>query len=249
MTPKFRLLIGITCILFTYVSCSKTYHLADIKADKYRIEKASYAIDEEVAALIQPYKAQLDETMNEVIAISDVELVKNRPNGTLNNWFADVLLSETQNLVTDKIDFAIQNYGGIRIPTLPKGNITVGKIYELMPFDNIMYVMELKGSDVQKLCDKIAESGGWPVSHTLALEISYGKAVNVTLHGVPLDTTKTYVGAIPDYLANGGDNLSFLKECTTHNTGALIRDLLISHARVLSSTGKHIVPNSELRIN
>lgn len=238
--------IGLVTICFT--SCSKIYHVADIQEKNYRIEKGAYANDPKIYEMIAPYKQQLDLTMNEVIGRSEGEMLKNKPNSSLNNWFADVLLDETQQLVTDKIDFAIQNYGGIRIPSMPKGDIIVSKIYELMPFDNIMYVLELKGSDVKKICDKIADYGGWPVSHSLKMEIAYGKSTNVFINNMALDTNRTYIAAIPDYLANGGDNLDFLKQAKTHNTGALIRDLLISHIRKLTEQGKTIVPNSEIRI-
>jgi 2',3'-cyclic-nucleotide 2'-phosphodiesterase (5'-nucleotidase family) len=124
--------------------------------------------------------------------------------------------------VSDPIDFAVQNYGGIRLPAIPKGDISVGKIYELMPFDNVMYIMELEGSIVQMFFDRMAESGGWPVSRNVYFEISYGKAKNIQIKGVPL--------------------------AKSNNTGALIRDMIISHLRENKLKGIHIQPNLEKRI-
>jgi 2',3'-cyclic-nucleotide 2'-phosphodiesterase (5'-nucleotidase family) len=113
----------------------------------------------------------------------------------------------------------------------PKGDVTVGKIYELMPFDNIMFIVEMKGSHVQELFDKMAESGGWPVSRNVYFEIAYGKAKNIKIKNLALDNEKMYNVALPDYLANGGDNMIFLKGLKTNNTGALIRDMVINHLR------------------
>lgn len=234
--------------LLAFLSCSKQYHLADVKNKTYRIEKASFPVDVKVASMIEPYKLKLDETMNEVISYSDIELVKGKPTSSLTNWFTDVLLDATQKLVSDPIDFAVQNYGGIRLPAIPKGDISVGKIYELMPFDNVMYIMELEGSIVQMFFDRMAESGGWPVSRNVYFEISYGKAKNIQIKGVPLDTNKIYTLAIPDYVANGGDNMTFLKDAKSNNTGALIRDMIISHLRENKLKGIHIQPNLEKRI-
>jgi 2',3'-cyclic-nucleotide 2'-phosphodiesterase (5'-nucleotidase family) len=230
-------------------SCAKQFHLADVKERTYRIEKASYPVDVKVASMIEPYKMQLDKTMNEVIGYSEEELVKKRPSSNLTNWFMDALLDETQKLVASKIDFAIQNYGGIRVPFLAKGNVTVGKVYELMPFDNQMYIMEIKGSVIQSFFDKIAESGGWPVSKGVYFEIAFGKAANVKINDQMLQADKTYTMAIPDYIANGGDNMDMLKGLKAINTKALIRDLIISNLKAMSAKGETIKPNNELRIN
>ncbi|MBK7636012.1 MAG: hypothetical protein IPJ13_18335 [Saprospiraceae bacterium] len=62
----------------TFVSCSRQYHLADISTRTYRIEKASFPVDVTAAALIEPYKLQLDKTMNDVISINEEELVKRK---------------------------------------------------------------------------------------------------------------------------------------------------------------------------
>lgn len=246
---KYHYFISSVFILFLTLSCSKVNHVADAKSRNYRIEKASFPVDTKVAAMIEPFKVQLDETMNEVIGFNEEELTKGKPNSSLTNWFSDVLLEESQKLVTDKVDFALQNYGGIRIPTLSKGNVTVGKVYELMPFDNLMYIQELPGTVVQQLFDKIAESGGWPISHSVQMDIAYGKAKNIMINGMPLDTNKVYVAAIPDYVANGGDNMDFLKGVKTNNTGALIRDMIINNIRFHSSQGRNIKPNPSKRIN
>ena len=72
--------------LLAFLSCSKQYHLADVKNKTYRIEKASFPVDVKVASMIEPYKLKLDETMNEVISYSDIELVKGKPTSSLTNW-------------------------------------------------------------------------------------------------------------------------------------------------------------------
>lgn len=230
------------------ISCGKKYHLADIQNRSYRIEKASYPVDVKVATMIEPYKLQLDKTMNDIIGYCDEELIKGKPSSNLTNWFADVLLDESQKLVSDRLDFAVQNYGGIRVPVLAKGDVTIGKIYELMPFDNIMYILELNGSTVKLFFDRMAESGGWPVSRTVNFEIAYGKAKNITINGIPLDTNAVYKAAIPDYIANGGDNMDFLKLAKTNNTGALIRDMLINNVKSLTASGRTIQSITDKRI-
>ncbi|MBK8828139.1 MAG: hypothetical protein IPO26_15905 [Saprospiraceae bacterium] len=63
-----------------------------------------------------------------------------------------------------------------------------------------------------------------------------------------LDNEKMYNVALPDYLANGGDNMIFLKGLKTHNTGALIRDMVINHLRENKLKNINIKSNTEKRI-
>jgi len=246
-TKVFARLALFSYLLFS-MSCAKQYHLADIKTRKYSIEKASYPVDTKIAAMIEPYKEQLDKTMNDVIGNCTEEMTKGRPSSTLTNWFGDVLLSGAQKLVKDTVDFAIQNYGGIRVPFVTVGPVTVGKIYELMPFDNILYLVPMKGAEVTMLFDKIAQSGGWPVSHTVHLEIEYGKIKNLTINGKLIDNNKTYLAAIPDYVANGGDNLEFLAKLPKQDTGKLLRDILIDEVKSITAKGGEIKGVNDNRI-
>lgn len=240
--------IFILIFIVLQLSCTRYYHLADVSDRTYRIEKASYPVDIKTATLIEPYKQKLDKTMNEVISINEEELTKGKPSSTLTNWFTDILLQEAQNATKAKIDFAIQNYGGIRVPFLAKGNVTVGTVYELMPFDNIMYIVEMKGDKVQMLCDKIAESGGWPVSKGMYFEIAFGKAKNIKISNAPLDTLQTYIIAVPDYIANGGDNMAMFQDAKSTNTGIFIRDMLLNNLKNNHKNGISIKPNTEKRI-
>ncbi|MCB9309458.1 MAG: 5'-nucleotidase C-terminal domain-containing protein [Lewinellaceae bacterium] len=234
--------------LFLFLGCAKQNHLADVKTRTYRIEKASYPVDVKIAQLIEPYKVELEKTMNEVIGVNEEEMIKGKPNSSLTNWFTDALLTESQKLITDTLDFAIQNYGGIRLNSFAAGEITIGKVYELMPFDNVMFIMELKGSVVKQLFDRIAKSGGWPISHTVSFKIAFGEATDIMIWNKPIDMEKTYHVAIPDYIALGGDNMEFMKDCTGKDTQALVRDLLIQFIRYETSQGRHIVSNPKPRI-
>ena len=234
--------------VFLLISCARQNHLADVSNRYYRIEKASYPVDVATASIIEPYKMQLDSTMNEVIGINEEELVKGKPSSTLTNWFTDVLLEETQKHYEGVINFAIQNYGGIRVPFLAKGNVTVSHGYELMPFDNIMHIVEMEGSKIQLMCDKIAESGGWPVSKGIYFEIAFSKAKNIKINDQPIEFTKIYTVAVPDYIANGGDNMDMFIGSKIYNTGIFIRDLLLANIKANHKMGKTIKPNDEKRI-
>lgn len=215
-------------VLLALVGC-KTYHAAQMDVGKTRIDTTLAEVDLEMAAFIEPYRAKLDAKMNTVLCQNEANMEKGKPESTLTNWFADALYAATLQHYDIDVDFAIQNYGGIRRGSVAKGDITVGTIYELMPFDNEMIILELDSANVQTLCDRMASSGGWPVSKELRFIITDNKANHITIQGEPLTDDMTYHAMIPDYIANGGDGLKFLIDLKRYRNGVLIRDGLLQY--------------------
>mgnify|MGYP000624788766 CR=1 FL=1 len=226
--------------VLSFVGCSKQIYTADIDTSYYRIN-GKYDSDEEVDEIIAPYKAQLDKQMNEIIAIAPTDLYKSRPNSNMGNWFTDVVHAYADAELGD-IDFAAQNYGGLRVPSLSSGPITVGEIFELMPFENLLVVLEVDGETLQLFLDRIAEKGGWPISHGLKFTIDNEKATNIVVRGEEFNPDRTYRIAIPDYIANGGDNCYFFKDLP-RETDMLIRDIVIDYLR------ENVGPNNKISID
>jgi len=172
---------------------------------------------------------QLDAEMNKVIATCPEDMPKNRPESRLGNWMSDVILDKANELSDEPIDFAMQNAGGIRIPMLRKGDITKGKIFELMPFDNALVVVHLDRELLMAFLDRVADSGGWPVSKNFYMEIKNDKAVVVEINDEPL-TDRIYNVALPDYIANGGSDCPFLVGCERTVYPVLLRDMFVDAA-------------------
>ncbi len=235
--------------LFVFSSC-KTYYSIDKtnssfnKIDKKLDDKDSSDID----FIIEPYKAKLSKKMNEVLGYSD-GLFKRQPESTLGNWVSDAIASGAKRISGMNIDFAIQNYGGIRIRELAKGGITLGKIYELMPFNNYVVILKADANTVQQLMDRMALYGGWPISSSVRYKIENDKAVNILIKGRKIDKDKIYTIAMPDYIANGGDKCTFLKEAKRVDVDqVLIRDVLIDEVKQTNAKGAHINSKIEGRV-
>jgi 2',3'-cyclic-nucleotide 2'-phosphodiesterase (5'-nucleotidase family) len=180
-----------------------------------------------------PYKNIIEKDMNRVISFSEAEMIKNKPESSLTNFLSDLLLDEGQK-EAEKKNFQIHpvvsffNYGGIRT-SLPKGEITVGKIFELMPFENEMVYIQLSGDQLQQFCDIVAQKGGDSVGG-IRFVISNGKAKNVFVDGEKLESGKKYWLVTNDYSANGGDDLAvFTQRLELIGSGKKIRDVIISN--------------------
>ena len=109
----------------------------------------------------------------------------------------------------------------------------------------MLVVLNLPSNAVQTFLDGIAQSGGWPISQSVTFEISeQRKAVNVLIHGKPLQKDKIYRVAIPDYVANGGDQTEVLRAYEQENSGVFIRDVIIEHLKDRREAGLPITVNS-----
>lgn len=215
-------------LALTTISCSKVFHLADASEHRYDISE-SITPDPDITAIILPYKMQLDSLMDVVIGNNESALKKGKPESTLGNWLADILYDEAVRLSEEPVDFAIQNYGGIRVPVLDQGPITVREIYEIMPFDNELVIIEAKGLVINRLFENISKSGGWPISDQVRLVIKDEKIEDLLIKGTAVDPVKTYRFALPDYIANGGDGSDYLINQERENLEIRIRDLIIDY--------------------
>lgn len=222
--------IVILCITLLSGCRSILWKTADVKYHRYEIGEAEGS-DSAMQDMIAPYKNELDAKMDVVIGDCVAEMTKERVESSLGNWMADIVLEEAQRLTTDPVDFAALNYGGIRSNDMAAGPITVRKIFEIMPFENEIVIIAAKGKYVMQFLDRIADYGGWPVSKGISLVIVEGRAVNVLIQGSPVDGEKIYRFAIPDYIANGGDNVNFLKDAERFDFDILIRDAMIQHIK------------------
>lgn len=217
-------------------SC-KTIHQAGLANEQIRMVPGIQP-DTTIERIVAPYRDKLETEMNVVIGYCSVNMPKQQPESMLGNFMADAIHQQTEQHTGLKIDFAVQNYGGIRIPYLPAGNITVGKIYELMPFDNSVAVVELDSATVFRMIQRIGALGGWPVSGALRYEIENQVPVKILLNGKPIDNNRMYKVAVSSYLAMGGDKMDFLESRPKEFLNLALRDIFIESIKELTAAGK-----------
>ena len=233
--------------LVIFFSCRTSYEARQLQYKDYRITRANVA-DGTLKALLQPYADSVNKSMNDVIAVADVKLEKKQPEGSLGNFMADAMLEKAKEKYQAQVDLSVMNFGGIRLPMLPAGNITRGKVFELSPFDNIIVLLRLDATLLQVFFNHIASKGGWPVSG-ISYQIKNKQAVNISIAGTPLNQDKTYTMAILDYVANGGDDATMLRKIPQVNHGYLFRDALIEYVSEINSAGRKISAKIENRVS
>jgi len=242
----------IVLIPFLAAACSQQAKITKVETREYAFrDTVNSEADQVLEKEIRPYREGMSGLMNEVIASSAVALTKGQPESLLGNLFSDAcfeMANESYYTSTyEKADFAFFNNGGLRAE-LPKGSITRGNVFELMPFENELVVLSLTGSQVKKIVDYVASKDGVPVSH-LQMKIKDKQPVNVLVNGAPFDSTKDYKAITSDYLANGGDQYFFLTDAKKDYVGLKIRDAMISYFQKQAKEGKTITASLDSRIS
>ena len=128
------------------------------------------------------------------------------------------------------IDLCFLNHGGIRA-ILPKGNVTTRSAFEIMPFENNLVVLALKGQQILEMTAYIIkEKKPHPLSGMTFTIAKDQTAKNILIQGKPLDLDKVYYVATNDYLANGGDSMNFFqKNVQKFDLNYKLRNVLIDY--------------------
>lgn len=246
--------------LFTYLLISTIGLLfACSSHTKYVGNNSSISVDStatinnEVAQLIKPYKEKLDAEMNEVLVISAEEFPKEKGKAEtkLGNLVADLSLEIANDYYKDNIDFCLLNFGGLRT-SLPKGEITRGKIFELMPFENELVVVNINNDSLNSLINYIKKVGGQPISHGIYLKYNpNGKDEHIieVIEEFEGDKTSFTQVLTSDYLAKGGDNMTFFANPIKYEkVGIKLRDAIIQYCQEQHQQGKQLTGKLDGRI-
>ncbi len=191
-----------------------------------------------IDSMVAPYREDLKAEMDEVIAYAERPFEKGRPGGSLNNWSADALLeSQIGNARLSGPTFSLLNVGGLR-NTINEGDVTLGDIFKVMPFDNEIVWVEMPVESLTDIAEYLIASGGEPIA---GAQLENGQ---LTVDGMNAETKSVWI-LTSDYLMNGGDNMNFFQQqiSVTHSN-ELLRDAFIRIAK----KQKMLIWSDELRI-
>lgn len=207
-----------------------------------KINQDQKRIEEDAALLkaLEKYRLEVEQKLNEIIGKANDHFFNTevrKGETALGCLVADSMYWRTKN---EGCDFALQNGGGIRAD-IPAGEISKKKIYEVLPFDNTVMLLSLKGSQIQELFNHIASitpgSGAFPqVSQGLSftLDTENDRCLDILIGGSPIDPQKTYKITTNSFLAEGGDGYTvFTKAESVSYTSAYQRDIFIDYIRHL----------------
>jgi 2',3'-cyclic-nucleotide 2'-phosphodiesterase (5'-nucleotidase family) len=213
--------------------------------------------DDELALLPPSFRAACDDlaaraatNMDEVVGCLDAPLERKGAriaSSTAGNLIADVFRARAETPI------AVHNKGGIRT-SLDAGPVTRRDLFELLPFDNTLVVLDVSGAElieaVRRAIEEPEHSGieisgirvrvadpGAPKSRLLAVELAGDSG------SAPIDPAARYRVATNSFLAGGGDGYFDAGVKIAVDTGLLMRDLLEDALRAAGAAGLAPAPD------
>lgn len=152
----------------------------------------------------------------------------NQHGGDIQQMIAEAFLQQGKAFFAADVSF--QNGGGVRVD-VAQGDVTVEKIYQVLPFNNTLYRLDMTGAEIKATLEdamdavvKENNTGSYPYTGGLRWHVDLNQAKGQRLSQLEvrmnngqytaLDLNKTYRVATIDFLANGGDFYSTMKSIT-----------------------------------
>ncbi|QWR77628.1 bifunctional metallophosphatase/5'-nucleotidase [Candidatus Magnetomonas plexicatena] len=229
-----------------------------------------FAENEHAKSLLDTYRKPLESLSKEVVTVA----LENMPRGYNKGpgvIIADSFLYKTKNLNTQ---IAIVNAGGVR-SGFTKGNVTIGDVYTVMPFNNTLYVMDVLGRDLKGALESMTsfyvnKSNALPFMYVsgftfnINIEKPEGQRISdielLPLNGAKkqvMEMDKTYRIVTSNYLATGGDNfkvrgdnrmVSLLNVSSfSTDTGFTDSESFIEYAKLLKEISNPKTPRSAIK--
>ncbi|NND52595.1 MAG: 5'-nucleotidase C-terminal domain-containing protein [Flavobacteriaceae bacterium] len=162
---------------------------------------------------VAPYREHVNSNLDSVISYAPKTYSKT--DGELNTAIGNLLVEAVyeqgnpifKSRTGNDIDVVLLNHGGIR-SIISEGDITKRSVYKILPFENILVVVKLKGIIMHELIDYLikAERAN-PIG---GLKIKVDQEFNLleaTINGEAIEDDKSYYVVTYDYLYYGGGNM------------------------------------------
>lgn len=218
------------------------YNCKEPESYLYKIEGKEITItdsilsDSKINDFIKPYRDHVTKDLDSVLAYAVDTYSKSDGdfNTAIGNFMADAVYAQANPVFKARtgndMDMVLLNHGGIR-SIISKGNITTRTAFELMPFENSIVVVALKGPQIDSLIGYLSKrKKAHPISNLKLIIDQDFNIVSATIKNKKIEADKTYYVATNDYLYNGGDNMTFFKpNDSVYDLNYKIRNVLIDY--------------------
>lgn len=234
-----RILTSIIALsgIFLSVSCTtQKYTNTKIEGKQIGVTNA-YPDVKSIEDYVAPYRDHINKDLDHVLAYAPETLDKSKGTWqtTIGNLLADATIEMGNPLFQSRekknIDICLLNHGGIRA-ILPKGDVTTRTAYEIMPFENSLIIVELKGAQIREMAEYILkEKKPHPLSGLKIVADKDNLSIkSLSVNGKPVQENQIYNVATSDYLSNGGDSMNFFKKgIKSYDMDYKLRNLLIDY--------------------
>jgi len=215
--------------------------------------------DKQAKVLLDKFSGPILELKKTVIGLSEANLPHVRMPGQTHDIagklehgsliapvVTDALLWKAKSLKNKNTQMVIQNAGNLRCD-IPKGDVTIGQVYELLPFGNTLVLFDLKGAEIKEALKTAIIRGDGAFPYTSGLRYTAdlnGKdgafltsiEVQTEEGWVPLNDSETYQIATNSYIASGKDGYTvFEKVKDQYETGFVVAEIFMEYVKTFKT--------------
>jgi len=186
--------------------------------------------DANTIAIYGKYEEEVGPVLGKILGKTTVDLDHDRyaEPSLLGEWTCEIMKDAVG------VQIGMTNGGGLRTD-VPAGEITAGKLYEVMPFDNYLYTMRLSGADVKSNIEHgiMNDDIGWvqiagvKVTYNPGAEAGNRITSMVLEDDTPIEMENYYTVVTNDFMFDGGDKYNFENAKDALNTFIPIRDAMM----------------------
>jgi 5'-nucleotidase len=207
-------------------------------------------VDQDVKVIADKYRTAVAPIANKIVGKITADIVRDVPVGgsgesALGDVIADAQLGYT---TSAGAQIALMNPGGIRAsliadsPPGGPGEVSYGEAFTVQPFNNLVVTQTFTGAQIKAVLEQqfsvvpdpsapriLQVSSGLTYSYTVSRPAG-DRITSLMLNGAPIDPAATYRVTTNDFLANGGDGFTTLKDGTGRTTApGFDVDALVAH--------------------
>ena len=216
---------------------SFTYRL--IPVDK----RLDNRVDATFSSIIEDYAAEVKEKMEVKLGYAPYYINRGTPESALGNLTADGLIWMAKQFHNKTADVAVYNSGGVRA-NISKGDVTLGDVYAVYPFDNVLSLVTIKGSKLKELLKKVP--GSLYVNAGVKIVKSGSSITTMTVGGKTISDSQNYTVATIDYISDNDAYTSVFENYVDREDSVeMIRDYFGEYLKHLASQNNNNITASK----
>lgn len=216
---------------------SFTYRL--IPVDK----RLDNRVDATFSSIIEDYAAEVKEKMEVKLGYAPYYINRGTPESALGNLTADGLIWMAKQFHNKTADVAVYNSGGVRA-NISKGDVTLGDVYAVYPFDNVLSLVTIKGSKLKELLKKVP--GSLYVNAGVKIVKSGSSITTMTVGGKTISDSQNYTVATIDYISDNDAYTSIFENYVDREDSVeMIRDYFGEYFKYLASQNNNNITASK----
>lgn len=211
------------CLFFTGCAYFSGSSKEDVPVSAYP------APDPAMVRMLDAYRDSLNGVMGREIASVADTLRFGKPEGPLNNLVADALRFRAARELRRFVHIGVIGEDSFKLYFVP-GKLTLGDVYEFMPYDNHLVVLTLNGATLLKLIEQVSAMGGAPISGVRFRIDAEGRPNSILVNAEVIDLNRKYLVATSSWAANGGDKFPALWNAEERlDTNISLQDVYITY--------------------